>query len=139
MPLRVLLNDLVCRSVVCHTATTTAERIDILVRLIAAARGEAVSSFLDLGYGGGILGAPSCAAGPRLAAFPSISPRPCSSQRGKSSPYGERVTFAVAGYGDSGYEDEVIETEMPAGSTCSLPGGFCLAPIWRVMTNLAGK
>ena len=109
------------------------------MRLIAAARGEAVSSFLDLGYGGGILAAPSCAAGPRRAAFSSISPRPCSSQRGMSSPYGEQVTFAVAGYGDSGYEDEVIETEMPAGSTCSLPGGCCLAPIWRVMTNLAGK
>lgn len=105
------------------------------MRLIAAARGEAVSSFLDLGYGGGILAAPSCAAGPRRAAFSSISPRPCSSQRGMSSPYGEQVTFAVAGYGDSGYEDEVIETEVPH-----------VLPAWRFLLSplesgrhLAGK
>jgi len=52
-----------------------------------------------------------------------------------SSPYGEQVTFAVAGYGDSGYEDEVIETEVPH-----------VLPAWRFLLSplesgrhLAGK
>jgi SAM-dependent methyltransferase len=93
------------------------EQIDILVRLIAAVRGDAVrgdavNTFLDLGCGGGILGAAILRRWPQArGVFLDFSDAMLQAAREELSPYGEQLTFVDADYGDPAWLSSVSQGE----------------------------
>ena len=96
------------------------EQIDILVRLIGAARGDAVSSFLDLGCGGGILGAAILRRWPQARGlFLDFSEAMLQAAREELAPYGEQVTFLDADYSDPAWVNTASEGGGPFDAVVS--------------------
>ena len=98
-----------------------AQQIDVMLRLVAAARGEdGVTAVLDLGCGDGILGQAILDQHPAAhATFLDFSAPMLDAARTRLAAHGDRATFIQANYGEKGWQSKLAEEQGSRGAEVS--------------------
>lgn len=100
-----------------------AQQIDVMLRLVAAARGEkGVTAVLDIGCGDGILGQAILDQHPTAhATFLDFSAPMLEAARMRLAAYDDRATFVQADYGEKGWHWKLAKEQGSRGAEAKTP------------------